>query len=104
VARILHLADEALTIIMLTAASALARSCSAWLTVCIVRWRNRGLQARRQITLRHVPFVSRQEVGSANGNPDCLACGNTGTVMRAISGSRYQSRPCPACEPAQRTG
>jgi hypothetical protein len=35
---------------------------------------------------------------------DCLACGGTGTVLRAITGSRYQPQPCPVCEPVQKAG
>jgi hypothetical protein len=104
VARILHVVVEVLTIITLTAAAALACLLLGWLTVCIVRWRNRRHHAHRQITLRPVPFTARQHIGQANDDPDCLACGDTGTALRAISGSRYQARPCPACEPVKRTG
>jgi hypothetical protein len=104
VARILHVALEVLTIITLTAAAALACLILGWLTSSVVRWRNCRHYADGQITLRPAPFVPQRHIGEPKGDPDCLACGDTGTVLRAISGSRYQARPCPACEPATRAG
>ena len=104
VARILHLIVEALTIITLTAATALACILLGWLTVRIVRWRLAHYHAHRPASVRPVPAVARQHIKQANDGPGCLACGDTGTVLRAISGSRYQARPCPACEPAQQAG
>ena len=100
VARILHLAVEVLTIIMLTAASALAAIVATWLTVRLVRWRARQHHARQPVTLRPVRSVA--SVRAADPQPGCLACGDTGTVLRAISGSRYQAESCPVCEPATR--
>ena len=98
VARIVHLVVEVLTIIMLTAASALACILLAWLTVCIVRWQTRRAHARQAVTVRPVPS---QLIDS---EADCLACGGTGTVLRAITGSRYQPQSCPVCEPARKAG
>ena len=102
VARIIHLAVEVLTIIMLTAAAALAAIVLTWLTVRIARWRVRQHYGRQPVTLRPVPSVA--SVISADPQPGCLACGDTGTVLRALSGRRYQARPCPVCEPARKTG
>jgi hypothetical protein len=104
VARIIHLAIEVLTIIMLTAASALAAIVLAWLAVRIVRWRLRCRSAHPQTTLRPVPFSARDHIGRADTEPGCLACGDTGQVLRAIGGSRYQAAPCPVCEPVTRAG
>jgi hypothetical protein len=104
VARIIHLVVEVLTIIMLTAASALACIMLGWLAVCIVRWRLRRRSAHQQTTLRLVPSSARDHIGPAGTAPGCLACGDTGTVLRAIGGSRYQAAPCPACEPVTRAG
>ena len=104
VARILHLIVEVLAIITLTAATALACILLGWLTVRIVRWRIHRHHAHRQIDpaagSRRSPAAHRP----GRQRPGCLACGDTGTVLRAISGSRYQARPCPACEPAQLAG
>ena len=104
VTRILHLVVEVLTIIMLTAVTALACIVLGWLTVRIVRWRLRCRSAHPQTTLRPVPYSARDDIGRVDTEPGCLACGDTGTVLRAIGGSRYQAQPCPACEPVTRTG
>src|SRR5215472_1363241 len=101
VARILHLAVEVLTIILLTAASAMAAIVLTWATARIVRWRARQHHARQPLTLRPVPAAA--SVSPADRQPGCLACGDTRTVLRAITGSRYQARPCPVCEPARGT-
>lgn len=98
VARIIHLAIEVLTIIMLTAASALACIVLAWLAICIVRWQARRTRAQQTAVLRPVPSEP------IDSKADCLACGGTGTVLRAITGSGYQPQVCPVCEPAQRAG
>jgi hypothetical protein len=103
VARIFHVAVEVLAIITLTVVAALACLLLGWLTACIVRWRNRRHHAHKQTTLRPVPVAARQHTRQASGDPDCLACGDTGTVLCAIGG-RYQARPCPACEPLVRAG
>src|SRR5215472_7802135 len=100
VVSIIHLAVEVLTIIMLTAASALAAIVLTWVTARIVRWRARQHHARQPMTLRPVPAAA--SVSPADRQPGCLACGDTGTVLRAITGSRYQARPCPVCEPARK--
>jgi hypothetical protein len=103
VARIAHIAVEALTIITLTVAAALACLLAGWLTVRIVRWQNRRHHLQRPVTPQANLFTARQHSTRIDRNPDCLACGGTGTVLRAI-GSRYQARPCPACEPVRRAG
>ena len=98
VARIVHLVIEVLTIVMLTAASALAAIVLAWLAICIVRWQVHRTRARQAVSVRRVPS---EQIGN---EADCLACGGTGTVLRAITGSRYQPQVCPVCEPAQKAG
>ena len=104
VARIVHLVVEVLTIVMLTAATALACIVLAWLTVCIVRWRLRRRSAHPQRTLQPVPTAASDHIGQADTEPGCLACGDTGTVLRAIGGSRYRADQCPVCEPVTRAG
>jgi hypothetical protein len=104
VARIEHLVVEVLTIIMLTAATALACIVLAWLAVRIVRWRLRCRSAHPQTTLQPVPFSARDHIGRADTEPACPACGDTGHVLRAIGTSRYQGRPCPVCVPVTRAG
>ncbi len=104
VARIIHLAVEVLTIIMLTAASALAAILLTWATVRIVRWRVRRHRPHQPLTLRPVPSPAPDHIRRAVGKPDCLGCGGTGQVLRAITDSRYQARPCPVCEQAAKAG
>jgi hypothetical protein len=104
VARILHLVVEVLTIIMLTAVTALVCIVLGWLTVRIVRWRLHRRPAYPQMTLRPVPTATPNHIGPADTEPGCLACDGTGRVLRAISGSPYRARPCPACEPVKRAG
>jgi hypothetical protein len=98
VARIVHLVVEVLTIVMLSAASALAAILLIWLTIRIVRWQAHRARTQQAAVLRPVPS---EPIGT---NADCLACGGTGTVLRAITGSRYQPQACPVCEPAQKAG
>jgi hypothetical protein len=100
VARIWHLAVEALTIAMLTAAAALAAIVVTWATVRIVRTRR---QARQQAILHPVRSGARHPIDQAS-DPDCLACGDTGTVLRALSRDRYQEQSCPECQPVHRAG
>jgi hypothetical protein len=99
VARIWHLAVEALMIATITAAAAVAivATCA---TVSLVGKRRHA----RQQMLQTVPSGTRHPVDNADNEPGCLACGDTGTVLRAITGGRYQQQPCPECQPAQRTG
>lgn len=98
VARIVHLVVEVLTVIMLSAASALAAIVLAWLTICIVCWQARRARSRQTVVLRSVPS---EPIAT---KAECLACGGTGMVLGAITASRYQPQVCPVCEPAQKAG
>jgi hypothetical protein len=93
-----------LTIIMLTAVTALVCIVLGWLTVRAVRWRLSRRPAHSRITLRPVPTATPNYIEQSGSEPGCLACGGTGQVLRAISGSPYQAQPCPACEPVRRAG
>ena len=104
VAKILHLVVEVLTIIMLTAVTALAAIVLGWLTVRALRWRLSRRPAHLRITLRPVPIATPGYIEQTGTEPGCLACGGTGQVLRAIGGSPYQARSCPACEPVRRAG
>ncbi len=102
VARIGHLVIEVATIVLVTTGSALVLIAATWLTLQVVRWQIRQHHAHRQPVLPPVRFTAptvRQDRA-----PACLACGDTGQVLRAIRGSRYQAQPCPACKPIQRAG
>jgi hypothetical protein len=104
VTKILHLLVEVLTIIMLTAVTALAGIVLGWLTVRVVRWRLSRRPAHSRITLRPVPTATPDYIEQSGTGPGCSACGGTRQALRAISGSPYQAQPCPACEPVRRAG
>ena len=96
VARIWHIAVEALTIFTLTCASAAAAILVTWATARIIGSR----RAHRQALPHPVPPAARLHAVRAGSEPGCLACGGTGTVLRAITANRYQANPCPVCDPA----
>ena len=100
VARIWHIAVEALTIFTLTCAAAAACIMATWATARIIGSR----RAHRQALPQRVPAVAERYTVDAGSEPGCLACGGTGTVLRAITASGYQADPCPVCDPAERAG
>ena len=100
VARIWHIAVEALTIFTLTCASAAACILVTWAVTRIIGSR----RAHRQALPHPVWPAAQQHAAPAETEPGCLACGGTGTVLRAITASDYRADPCPACDPAERAG
>ena len=99
VARIWHIAVEALTIFTLTCAAAAACILVTWATARLT-----GSRAYRQELPHPVWPAAQQHAAPAGTEPGCLACGGTGTVLRAITANRYQADPCPVCDPAERAG
>jgi hypothetical protein len=101
VARIWHLAVEALNIFTLTCAAVAAGILVTWATARIIRTR----RTRRQAVMQPVQAAARPKPVQEASEPSCLACGDTGTVLRAIGPSRsYQDQSCPACQPVDRAG
>ena len=94
VARIWHIAVEALTIFTLTAASTAACILVTLATARIIGSR----RAHRQLLPYPVPPAAQQYTAQIAGEPGCQACGGTGTVLRAITANRYQPNPCPVCD------
>jgi hypothetical protein len=103
VATIVHTAVEVIRVAALTAAAVLAWAVLSWLTVMIVRRWHRRHDAQRQATVQPISPAARQHMTGGDG-PGCLACGGSGTVLKAIGGSRYQPGVCPVCEPAEWAG
>jgi hypothetical protein len=101
VARIWHLAVQALMIVTLGAVAAAATIVAICLTARAFRMRRDAVQ---QILLHPVASGDEYPIDDTGRIPQCLACGDTGTVLRAITGSRYQPVPCPQCQPADRAG
>jgi hypothetical protein len=100
VARVWHIAVEALTIFTLTCASAAACILVTWATARII-----GSRRAHRPELPHPVWpAAQQHAAPAGTEPGCLACGGTGTVLRAITASDYQADPCPVCDPAERAG
>ena len=99
-ARIWHIAVEALTIFMLSCASAATAILVIWATVRIIGTR----RARRHAMPRTVQLAADRHADLSGSTHGCVACGGTGTVLRAITSSDYRAHPCPVCDPAERAG
>jgi hypothetical protein len=102
VAGITHTVLEVLRIAALTTGLVLAFAVITWAVIVITRWQ---LQRRKMLAANQTRIVITplREAESADRR-DCLACGGTGTVLRAISGGQYRPSGCPVCEPARRAG
>jgi hypothetical protein len=104
VAQIGHIALEVIRIAVVTAAAVLALAAITWAVVMITRWQlRRTASAAGQTQVIAAPAI-RVSAGRTSGPADCLACGGSGTVLKAIGGSRYQPGACPVCEPIERAG
>jgi hypothetical protein len=99
-AKIWHIAVEALTIFTLTAASAAAVILVTWATARIIG----SSRAHVQTLPYRVESAAQHHTVQAGGEPGCLACGGTGTVLRAIPSSHYQADRCPVCDPVAWAG
>jgi hypothetical protein len=101
VARIWHLAVEAVIIFTLGCAAFAAGIVITWATAHYIRTR----RTRRQAVLVPVQAAaSWPEPVQEASEPGCLSCGDSGTVLRAIGPSSYQDSSCPACQPVHRAG
>jgi hypothetical protein len=102
VAHIIHVVLDVIRLVALTTGLVVALAVLAWAAIVIIRWQFR----RRALASAQAWVITMPNVGCAaevSGAADCLACGGTGTVLRAIHGSnRYQQGECPVCAPLQR--
>jgi hypothetical protein len=106
VAKIAHVALEVIRIAALTTGLVLALAVITWAAIMITRWQlRRTAPAAGQTQVIAAPTI-RVSASRASRPADCLACGGSGQVVRAIDsdGSRYQPGACPVCEPAERAG
>jgi hypothetical protein len=95
VARTWHIAVEALTIFTLT--------CASVVVAILVTWAVMRIIGSRRAYGQELPHpAARQHTVPAGSQPGCLACGGTGTVLRAITASDYRADRCPVCDPAER--
>ena len=104
VARIVHTVVEVIRLVALTTGLVVALTALTWAAITITRWQLRrkalAANATQMVTASTIRIPSSQPTHSA----DCLACGGTGTVLRAIGSGQYQSSHCPVCEPITRAG
>ena len=103
-ARTVHVILDVIRLAALTTGLVLALAAVTWAAIVITCWQRRrracAAARTRVVAMPAIRFPADQPVGPA----DCLACGGTGTVLRAITGGRYQPDACPVCEPIQRVG
>ena len=106
VAGIVHTVLEVLRIAALTTGLVLALAAITWAAIMITRWQLRRTAATAGQTQMVVTPTIRVSASRASRPADCLACGGSGKVLRAIDsdGSRYQPGACPVCQPAERAG
>ena len=97
-----HVVLEVIRIVALTTGLVVALAVITWAVVTLTRWQLRRRRSRLPRPRWSPSLLSGSAAGQRPG--DCLACGGTGTVLRAIGGGRYQPGPCPVCEPAHRAG
>ena len=102
VAGIVHTVLEVIRLVALTTGLVVALAVVTWAVLALIRWqlRRKALAVTRPRVVVTRPW---EHTGSAD-RPHCLACGGTGTVLRAIGSGWYQPRECPECEPARRAG
>ena len=104
VAHISNVVLDVIRLVALTTGLVVVLAVLTWAAIMITRWqlRRRALAAARTrvVTMPTAGFAADHVSGLA----DCLACGGTGTVLRAITGGRYRPGECPVCVPVQRAG
>jgi hypothetical protein len=103
-AQIARIALEAIRIAALTTGLVLALAVITWAAITVTRWQLRRMApAASQTHMVAAPAIWIS-ASRASRPADCLACGGSGQVLKAIGGSRYQPGACPVCEPARRAG
>jgi hypothetical protein len=104
VARVVHTVLEAIRVAAMTTGVVLALAAVTWAAIVITRWQLQRHTAAADPARVAVSPVIRLSASQSTYPDGCLACGGTGTVLRAITGSGYLPQDCPVCEPARRVG
>ena len=103
-AHIIHVVLDVIRLVALTIGLVLALAAVTWAAIVITRWQlRRGALAAARTRVVAMPAI-RFPADQVSDPADCLACGGTGTVLRAISSTRYQPGQCPVCDPVKRAG
>ena len=88
----------------LTTGLVMALAVLTWAAITITRWQLRRRALAANATQMVTASTIRVQPSQPTHSADCLACGGTGTVLRAIGSGRYQPGECPVCEPITRAG
>ena len=103
-ASIVHAVLEVIRLAALTTGLVMALAVLTWAAITITRWQLRRKALAAKATQMVTAYTIRIQPSQAAHSADCLACGGTGTVLRAIGSGRYQPGECPVCEPITRAG
>jgi hypothetical protein len=104
VAHIVHVVLDVIHFVALTTGLVLALAVITWAAIVMTRWQLQRKAVAGTRTRMVTPSTIWMSATRASHPADCLACGGTGTVLRAIGSGRYQPGQCPVCEPIQRAG
>jgi hypothetical protein len=104
VAHIIHTVVEVIRVAALTTGVVMALAAVTWAAIVITRWQLQRRTAAADSARLLAPPAFRLSASQSTYPDGCLACGGTGTVLRAINDSGYQPQDCPVCEPARRAG
>ena len=103
-ASIVHAVLEVIRLAALTTGLVMALAVLTWAAITITRWQLRRRALAANATQMVTASTIRVQPSQPSYSADCLACGGTGTVLRAIGSGRYQPGECPVCEPITRAG
>ena len=101
-ARTVHVILDVIRLAALTTGLVLALAAVTWAAIVITRWQLQRRMAAANSARLVAPPAFRLSASQSTYPDGCLACGGTGTVLRAISSGRYQPGECPVCEPVKR--
>jgi hypothetical protein len=104
VTRVVHTVLEVIRVAAITTGVVLALAAVTWAAIVITRWQLQRHAAAADSARVVSPPASRLSASQSTYPDGCLACGGTGTVLRAITGSGYLSQDCPVCEPSRWVG
>jgi hypothetical protein len=102
VAHIIHVVLEVIRLVALTTGLVVALAAITGAAITITRWQLWRKALAANATQMVTAYTIRVQPSQPAHSADCLACGGTGTVLRAIGTGRYQPGECPVCEPIKR--
>jgi hypothetical protein len=103
VAHLIHIVLEVIRLAALATGLVVALAALTWTAIHLIRWQHRRRTELVASPAREFVMPERRQARRTN-QPSCLACGGTGTVLRAIGSGGYRPGACPVCEPARQAG